>query len=74
MRVGKPYLRVIKNAFGFTTREARDFLFHCEHNLSIAVGIAGEYNKKAVVAPLFKMLHPKKVALEPHVYGFPRIE
>ena len=70
LKVGKPYFRVIKAAFDFTTSEARDFLHDCEYNLPMAVGLAGEHNKKRAVAALFKTLYPEKVAKKPHVYGF----
>jgi len=52
MRVGKPFMRVIKAAFGIKTSEARDFLELCEDRPEMARSFAGEYGKKWIAEML----------------------
>lgn len=54
MKVGKPYMKVIKAAFDFNTKEARAFLYLCKNDPHKALGLAGEYGKRGIVEAIIK--------------------
>lgn len=56
MKLNKPFMKVIKTAFGFSTKEVRAYLHLCETNPAMARGLAGEYGKLWVYESMFGKL------------------
>lgn len=52
MRVGKPYLKVIKAAFGFSSRKAKVFLNLCDDYPEGARSLAAEHGKLRIYTDL----------------------
>ena len=54
MKIGKPYMKVLKAAFNMSTKEVRELLIMCESDPKMALSFAGECGKYTLIEPLVK--------------------